>query len=106
MPESLRDRVARVLNNEGAFCGNCGREPGGPIDHCDDCDDCNQVLSRYADALIAAGLVAEFTPDDFEVAATAVALEEGSISAPKGGRAWRLASAALNAVRNYREVTS
>ena len=56
MSESLRDRVARVLNNEGAFCGNCGREPGDPIDHC---DDCNQVLSRYVDALIAAGLVTE-----------------------------------------------
>lgn len=94
MSESLRDRVARVLAESNCTVWDLDTADG------------NDVYLRDADALIAAGLVAEFTPDDFEVAATAVALEEGSISAPKGGRAWRLASAALNAVRNYREVTS
>ena len=92
MSEFSRDRVARVLWEAHTSDGRRAVPAGD--------------AAAMADALIAAGLVAEFTPDDFEVAATAVALEEGSISAPKGGRAWRLASAALNAVRNYREVTS
>ena len=91
MSESLRDRVARVLW-EAHTSDDRRAAPAGDT-------------AAMADALIAAGLVTEFTPDDFEVAATAVALEEGSISTPKGGRAWRLASVALDAVRNYREVT-
>ena len=100
MSESLRDRVARVLYE----VATAGFTEVPSFDDAHEFDKADHYVA--ADALIAAGLVAEFTPDDFEVAATAVALEEGSISAPKGGRAWRLASAALNAVRNYREVTS
>ena len=114
MSESLRDRVARVLNNEGAFCGNCGREPGDPIDHCDDCDDCddcNQVLSRYVDALIAAGLVTECGEPPstaFEVMATGhglpIMLYHGAHDNPLRVRSWTHDGDRL--LVEYVEVTS
>lgn len=47
--------AANVLNEKGAFCGECGREPGEPIS---DCEDCTTALTTYATALTAAGLLA------------------------------------------------
>ena len=48
-----------VLNNAGASCGTCGREPGDPLDTC---LDCQAVLYRYVDDLTDAGLLT--TPPD------------------------------------------
>ncbi|WP_276652422.1 hypothetical protein [Corynebacterium vitaeruminis] len=49
------DKAIEVLNGQGACCGDCGREPGDPLSYCGDCARC---LSRYAQALADAGLLA------------------------------------------------
>lgn len=46
---SLRDRIARALSIEGAFCGTCEREPGDSLY----CTACVRVLNGYADAVLA-----------------------------------------------------
>ena len=48
------DKVIRVLDGQGAYCGQCSREPGDPLD---DCRDCAAVLKMYAQALADAGLL-------------------------------------------------
>ena len=45
----LRDKIAGVLNIEGAFCGTCDREPGQSLY----CTACARVLNGYADAVLA-----------------------------------------------------
>lgn len=52
------DRTAsaiKVLDAQGAYCGQCSREPGDSLDAC---RDCAAVLESYAHALEAAGLLA------------------------------------------------
>ena len=49
------ERVAQVLNDEGACCGDCGREPGDPLSECPDCE---RFVIGYARALAEAGLLA------------------------------------------------
>ncbi|MBF4549490.1 hypothetical protein [Pseudoclavibacter sp. VKM Ac-2888] len=56
-PEPRAEAMA-VLARAGAVCGQCGREPSDPID---ECDDCAEVLARYADALLDAGIIRRFT---------------------------------------------
>lgn len=52
MTGSIRDRIARVLADEGAYCESlCPREPSDPIS---DCRDCHRILYGYADALLTA----------------------------------------------------
>lgn len=45
----LRDKIARALNIEGAFCGTCDREPGDSLY----CKTCELVLNGYAVAVLA-----------------------------------------------------
>lgn len=45
---SARDELAGILHGKGAYCGSCGYEDG-------ECADCTDVLSGYADAILAAG---------------------------------------------------
>ena len=52
--EHTIDQVAQVLNDEGACCGDCGREPGEPLLECPDCE---RFLTGYARALADAGLL-------------------------------------------------
>ena len=47
--QTLRDKIARALNIEGAFCGTCDREPGDSLY----CKACARVLNGYADAVLA-----------------------------------------------------
>lgn len=54
------DKVIEVLNGQGACCGDCLREPGDPLSYCGDCARC---LSRYAQALAEAGLIAPDLPE-------------------------------------------
>ena len=56
---SLRDRIARALHDEGAYCGNCGYEAA--FDQLG-CLDCQQALYGYADAVM--GLLADADPTD------------------------------------------
>ena len=49
------EQVAQVLNDEGACCGDCGREPGAPLSECPACE---RFLTGYARALADAGLLA------------------------------------------------
>lgn len=49
------DRAVKVLDSQGAYCGQCSREPGDSLDAC---RDCAAVLETYAHALEAAGLLA------------------------------------------------
>lgn len=44
----LRNQIADALSNAGAFCGNCGFEPGDR----GECADCESCWSSYADALM------------------------------------------------------
>lgn len=53
-----RAEAMAVLARAGAVCGQCGREPADPIE---DCDDCAEVLARYADALLDAGVILRVT---------------------------------------------
>lgn len=53
------NRAIKALNAQGAYCGQCSREPG---DSLDDCRDCAAVLETYAHALEAAGLLAPDLP--------------------------------------------
>ena len=48
------DKAIRVLDGQGAYCGQCSREPGDPLD---DCRDCAAGLKMYAQALKEAGLL-------------------------------------------------
>ena len=47
--EALIERVARVLDAEGAFCGECDNEPGGFYD---ECSQCRRFLTGYATAVV------------------------------------------------------
>ena len=42
------EQIAGVLNNAGAQCGWCSREPGEPLS---ECGSCYEVLNRYARAV-------------------------------------------------------
>ena len=53
--EHTIERAAQVLNDEGAHCGECGREPGDPLSECPDCE---RFIVGYARALAEAGLLA------------------------------------------------
>lgn len=53
--EHTIEHAARVLNAEGACCGDCGREPGDPLSECPDCE---RFLTGYARALASSGLLA------------------------------------------------
>lgn len=44
---TLRGRIAAALSAAGAFCGQCGFEPGDR-----GCPDCERCWSSYADALL------------------------------------------------------
>lgn len=44
----LRNQIADVLSTAGAYCGNCGFEPGDR----GKCADCERCWSSYADALL------------------------------------------------------
>lgn len=46
---SARQAIIDALDEQGAFCGTCGRQPGDPVE---DCKDCAEVLGKYADALL------------------------------------------------------
>jgi hypothetical protein len=70
---NAREQIAEALNREGAFCGQCGREPGDPIS---DCPDCARCLYGYADAIMP--LV-----DRLRAEAKSEALEEFSIELAK-----------------------
>lgn len=43
----LRQQIKAALANEGAFCGQCGWQPGES-----GCADCERCWDRYADALL------------------------------------------------------
>lgn len=45
-----RDDVIAALDDRGAFCGTCDRQPG---DRLDDCADCTSCLNGYADVVLA-----------------------------------------------------
>lgn len=45
---NARDELADILHGKGAYCGSCGYEDGR-------CSDCKEVLTGYADAILAAG---------------------------------------------------
>lgn len=49
MSTDARDELAEALRKEGAWCGGCDFEMDS------DCPDCDDVLGRYADAILAAG---------------------------------------------------
>lgn len=53
--ENAIEKAAQVLNDEGAHCGDCGREPGEPLSGCPDCE---RFIVGYARALADAGLLA------------------------------------------------
>ncbi|WP_271983593.1 hypothetical protein [Pseudoclavibacter terrae] len=53
-----RAEAMTVLAHAGAFCGQCWREPADAIE---DCSDCAEVLGRYADALLEAGVIRRVT---------------------------------------------
>ena len=53
------ESAIEILDAEGAYCGQCLREPGDPLDAC---RDCAAVLETYANALEAAGLLAPDLP--------------------------------------------
>ncbi len=44
-----REQVARALDHAGAYCGECGNEPGEVFDRC---SECRPILVRYADAVL------------------------------------------------------
>lgn len=44
----LRNQIATALSDAGAFCGECGFEPGDR----GKCTDCERCWSGYADALM------------------------------------------------------
>jgi hypothetical protein len=46
--DQLRDRIAAALSTAGAFCGECGFEPGET-----GCPDCVRVREVYTDAVLA-----------------------------------------------------
>lgn len=48
------ESVIKILDAQGAHCGQCSREPG---DSLNDCRDCATVLETYAHALEVAGLL-------------------------------------------------
>lgn len=81
---SLRDRIAAALSNAGAFCGNCGFEPGDR----GKCADCERCWSSYADAVLP--LLADERDagrrDGLREAAT-VADEAGDVYAQRGDTA-------------------
>lgn len=49
-PVPGRDEIARTLDRAGAFCGECGNEPGAFFDSC---PECRRWLGNYADAVLA-----------------------------------------------------
>lgn len=48
------ESAIKILDAQGAYCGQCSREPGDSLNACRDCAD---VLETYAHALEAAGLL-------------------------------------------------
>ena len=48
------ESAIKILDAQGAYCGQCSREPGDSLDAC---RDCAAVLETYAHALEAAGLL-------------------------------------------------
>lgn len=48
------DKAISVLDGQGAYCGQCSREPGDSLNNC---RDCAAVLKGYAQALAEAGLL-------------------------------------------------
>ena len=58
------ESAIEILDAEGAYCGQCLREPGDPLDAC---RDCAAVLETYANALEAAGLLMPDLPKPHEV---------------------------------------
>lgn len=48
--DALREEIARALDSEGAFCGDCGGAPSTFYDS--GCEGCRRVLHWYADAIL------------------------------------------------------
>lgn len=46
-PTSLAEQIKQALSDAGAFCGECGFEPGDR-----GCDDCERCYTSYAKALL------------------------------------------------------
>lgn len=81
--EALVERVARVLDAEGAFCGECDNEPGGFYD---ECSQCRRFLTGYATAVVdavALPLVQEL--DRWLAQVKAEAWDEGHCHAQRRG---------------------
>lgn len=72
------DRAVKALNAQGAYCGQCSREPG---DSLDDCRDCAAVLETYANALEEAGLLAPDLPEPYPYSGASPCWYEGSFRA-------------------------
>lgn len=49
------ENVMKILDAQGAYCGQCSREPGDSLNAC---RDCAAVLESYAHALEEAGVLA------------------------------------------------
>ena len=63
------ESAIKILDAQGAYCGQCSREPGDSLNAC---RDCAAVLETYANALEAAGLLMP----DVQVIRTPEQLEE------------------------------
>ena len=81
------ESAIKILDAQGAYCGQCSREPGDSLNAC---RDCAAVLETYANALEAAGLLMPdvqviCTPQDLEelaredADAVVVASEAGAV---------------------------
>lgn len=47
--DTVIERIARAINQDGAYCGTCDWESGW-----DACPDCQQITTRYARSALAA----------------------------------------------------
>lgn len=54
------ESVIKILDAQGAYCGQCSREPGDSLNAC---RDCAAVLETYANALEEAGLLMPELPE-------------------------------------------
>jgi hypothetical protein len=69
-PQPLADRIAAALSEAGAFCGECGFEPGET-----GCPDCVRVREQYTQALLAV-VQSELDQRDTEIRRLRAELEQ------------------------------